>query len=212
MFTQFIRHFLLCLTATLLLALPTGCSEEEASPGATRETAKSVEDDAATHAELAAKLAAADRLDGKADKIVARCASCGFKMEGKPDHSLKVLDYTLYFCREACAQSFAKNLTESVMAMRIPESLPEPGSEEEDKEDAGVQARIMAKLAAADLLDGKADKTVVRCAGCALGMDGSPDHALESHGYTLYFCKAECAERFSENIDASILSMEIPED
>ena len=72
--------------------------------------------------------------------------------------------------------------------------------------------RILTFRKAVRCLDGAADKTVVRCAGCVLGMDGVADHSLEAHGYTLYFCRAGCAQRFGKDIKASILAMEIPED
>ena len=72
-------------------------------------------------AEVEAKLAQADLLDGEADKIVMRCASCALKMDGSSDHALKVLDYTLYFCTERCAKSFAENTTKAVLALEIPE-------------------------------------------------------------------------------------------
>jgi len=68
-----------------------------------------------------AKLAKADLLDGKADKIVTRCASCALGMDGKAEHSLKALDYTMYFCTAGCAERFAKNMTESIEAMEVPD-------------------------------------------------------------------------------------------
>ena len=71
--------------------------------------------------EVDIKLAKADLLDGKADKIVTRCASCALNMDGKPKHALKVMDYTMYFCTKGCAERFAKHTTESVLGMKIPE-------------------------------------------------------------------------------------------
>ena len=70
---------------------------------------------------MAAKLAKANLLDGKADKIVVGCASCALKMEGSSEHALKVLDYTVYFCTERCAQSFAKDKVKSVLARELRE-------------------------------------------------------------------------------------------
>ena len=67
------------------------------------------------------KLAAADRLDGKTDKIVTKCASCALSMDGKKEHSLKVDEYTLYFCTEKCKSGFAKNTTESIKSLEIPD-------------------------------------------------------------------------------------------
>ncbi len=211
--TAMTRSGLSGMITVLLVTLPTGCSGEEASTATTSDVARPAPGDAARDSELIAKLAGADRLDGKADKVVARCAGCALNMDGKPDHGLKVLDYTLHFCREICAQQFARNLTKSVQEMKIPEDLPatEPIPKPEER-GASVRDEMLAKLATADRLDGKADKIVVRCASCALSMDGIADHALKAHGYTLYFCQAGCAQRFGEDIEASVLAMEIPED
>ena len=60
-------------------------------------------------------------LDGQADRIVTRCASCAPGMDGTSDHGLKVLDYALCFCTERCKKTFAQDTTESVLAMKIPE-------------------------------------------------------------------------------------------
>ncbi|UCE60229.1 MAG: hypothetical protein JSU63_00480 [Phycisphaerales bacterium] len=213
MYARLVSYGLSCMISVFLVTLLEGCSGQATSESTKHETAKPVKADGVSSAQLVAKLAKADRLDGKVDKIVTRCASCAFNMDGKPEHTLKAEDYTLHFCTETCAQQFAKNLTKSVLAMNIPEDSPakEPAPKPEERETL-VRAQIAAKLAAADLLDGKADKTVVRCASCALGMDGSAEHALKAHDYTLHFCRAGCAERFGKDIDASILAMEIPKD
>ena len=47
---------------------------------------------------------------------------------------------------------------------------------------------LMAKLGKADAVDGKVDKIVSKCAGCALGMDGKADHAVKVGEYTLHLC------------------------
>ena len=70
---------------------------------------------------MEAKLAQADLLDGKADKIVTRCASCALKMDGSSEYTLKVLNYTLYFCTERCAKTFAEDTTKAVLALQVPE-------------------------------------------------------------------------------------------
>jgi len=69
---------------------------------------------------------------------------------------------------------------------------------------------VEAKLAAADALDGKVDKIVVRCASCSLGMDGKAENALETAGYTMYFCSPGCKERFGKDLDTSLAAMKIP--
>ena len=109
-------------SVALLVAL-SGCSKEQTSTTTTStdEGAKPALGEAQTQTDMEALLAKADSFDGEADKIVARCASCSLGMDGKSDHAVKVLDYTLHFCSERCAQTFAEDTTKSVLAMKIPE-------------------------------------------------------------------------------------------
>ena len=79
---------------------------------------------------------------------------------------------------------------------------PKPGPED--------IARITTKLASADAFDGKEDKTVTKCAGCKLGMDGDASHKIEAHGYALHFCADACKKHFAKELDKSLLAMEIP--
>ncbi len=65
-------------------------------------------------------------------------------------------------------------------------------------------------LLSADAIDGTSDKIVSKCAGCALGMDGKSEFALQSHGYTLYFCSAECKDGFAKDMEASVLAIKVP--
>ena len=85
-------------------------------------------------------------------------------------------------------------------------------SEAAIKLDAMAKMKAMPLLAAADMLDGKDDKIITRCAGCKFGMDGSKEHTLEIEGYTLYFCKEDCKKQFAEDPAKSVLAMEIPGD
>jgi hypothetical protein len=57
-------------------------------------------------------------------------------------------------------------------------------------------------LARADKADGTADHVVAKCAGCALGMDGNPLHAVTHEDYELHFCSETCAEGFSKDPEA----------
>jgi YHS domain-containing protein len=72
-------------------------------------------------AALTAKLAEADKLDGKADKIIEKCPGCGLKMDGKSEYSVEVSGYTIHFCSETCKEQFAKDLTKSIEDLEIPE-------------------------------------------------------------------------------------------
>ncbi|MBL8755165.1 MAG: hypothetical protein JNK15_17810 [Planctomycetes bacterium] len=58
---------------------------------------------------------------------------------------------------------------------------------------------IDAKLAAADKKDGKEDKVVHKCAGCALHMDGDAKFALKVGGYDMHFCKDACLVRYQKD-------------
>ncbi len=93
----------------------------------------------------------------------------------------------------------------------VSSNKPAPDAAKTVKAEKESPSEVMAKLAKADQLDGKVDKIVAKCASCALSMDGNAKHTLTAHGYTLYFCKADCAERFGKDIDASIRSLKIPE-
>jgi len=62
----------------------------------------------------------------------------------------------------------------------------------------------LAVLAYADAVDGTADRTVTRCPGCALAMDGSAEHAFELGGYELHFCSATCRDHFHEHPQAGV--------
>jgi hypothetical protein len=59
-----------------------------------------------------------------------------------------------------------------------------------------VTADVQAQLAKADAKDGKVDKVVSKCSGCALGMDGKAEHAAHLGDYTVLFCD-HCAEKGS---------------
>ena len=69
---------------------------------------------------------------------------------------------------------------------------------------------IAAKLVAADLLDGKADQVVTKCAGCALRMDGSHEHALAVNGYSMQFCSSHCREEFAKDTEAKVIALAVP--
>ncbi len=112
-----------CLAVALIFGAASGCRKEKpAQKESVKEavdTEKSVGIDA--KAAVEAKLAEADKLDGNADKIVSKCASCEFGMDGKSDHALEVSGYTLYFCSEDCKTGFEKDTTEAILALKIPE-------------------------------------------------------------------------------------------
>lgn len=142
MLTQLFRGRVLCLVLVGVLVVLGGCKREAATTPATEaapaETVAPAEAAAPAvtapdekpgdiasgldpMAEVKAKLAKADLLDGKGDKIITRCASCALKMDGKPEHSLEVLGYTMYFCSDKCLKGFSANTMKSVADLVVPE-------------------------------------------------------------------------------------------
>ena len=63
-------------------------------------------------------LAAADRVDGQTDKVVANCANCRLNMAGKPEHALQAGEYAMHFCSESCKTQFAEDMHASIQALR----------------------------------------------------------------------------------------------
>ena len=131
-----------CLVVVISLLMLSGCDRQEptasetadkaveqaksaetAEPAEQAEAAKEPAEEVVTQIDalLKVKLAAADQLDGTADKIVSKCASCALSMDGKKEHSLKVDEYTLYFCSEKCKSAFAENTIESIKSLKIPD-------------------------------------------------------------------------------------------
>jgi hypothetical protein len=76
-----------------------------------------------------AGLAAADALDGAADHVVAKCAGCALRMDGKAEHSLAVGDYTLHLCSSPCQDHFAADLAGGLAGLVAAAS---PAGEPED--------------------------------------------------------------------------------
>lgn len=64
--------------------------------------------------------------------------------------------------------------------------------------------KVAAGLKKGDLADGTEDKTVHKCAGCALGMDGSADNPIEKDGYTLHMCSSMCKANYEKNLDQNL--------
>ncbi|MEC8192997.1 MAG: hypothetical protein VX127_09695 [Myxococcota bacterium] len=62
-------------------------------------------------------------------------------------------------------------------------------------------------LAVSDAADGVEDKVAHKCAGCALGMDGSAEHAVNVDGTTLHLCSAMCKEYFTKDPTGNLESL-----
>jgi hypothetical protein len=72
-------------------------------------------------ADLTAKLAKADALDGAEDQVISKCATCRLRMDGTDANTLAVANYKMKFCSEGCKTAFAKDTTENIRAMQVPE-------------------------------------------------------------------------------------------
>ncbi len=77
--------------------------------------------------------------------------------------------------------------------------------------DAETTAKVQAKLAKADAVDGQVDKVIAKCAGCSLAMDGSPEHTMKLSGFTLHLCSASCKTSFGKDTVKILLAIEITE-
>ncbi len=77
--------------------------------------------------------------------------------------------------------------------------------------EAAGHPEVVAKLAAADAVDGSVDGVVAQCAGCRLGMAGSDEHTLTIGRYKMYFCSDHCRSGFTGDVAARILAISIPD-
>jgi len=69
---------------------------------------------------------------------------------------------------------------------------------------------VTAILVAADAYDGASDKTIKKCLGCKLRMDGQPANTIVYADYTIWFCSPDCKKDFEQDTKKSILAMEVP--
>lgn len=92
-----------------------------------------------------------------------------------------------------------------------PASSAEPSGAEAAEAAAPGGAGVEAILAKADAYDGTTDKVVSKCAACGLGMGGSEEHALATHGYTMHFCSSDCKGKFETDTEKAVLAMKIPD-
>lgn len=77
------------------------------------------------------KLAEADKLDGKEDKVIVRCYSCALGMDGKPVYKAKAGGYTLHFCTGMCCKHFEKDAEKMIGETEMPSEEPAEKSDVE---------------------------------------------------------------------------------
>ena len=73
----------------------------------------------------------------------------------------------------------------------------------------GVTIGTMKALGIDVTKDGKVDKLVHRCAGCALGMDGEEKWPLQVQDYNMHFCKQACLDRDDKDPAKAIAALKI---
>ena len=118
------RIVFVCCDAAMLVVFGGG---QEGSPSPVSSQPESNPADEALEVtvtpETAEVLAKADGLEGQSDKVVSLCASCALGMDGSEEHSLRVGEYTMYFCADDCKQEFSKDISESILGMQLPTQI-----------------------------------------------------------------------------------------
>lgn len=71
-----------------------------------------------------------------------------------------------------------------------------------------TREQVVVKLAQMDLADGLEDKTVAKCAACALKMTGSTEHEFMVYDFKLHFCSDGCKKGFESSTDEKILDLQ----
>lgn len=107
---------------------------------------------------------------------------------------MRLLAPTLFLFLIACGGTDAPATTAPT-----PTASPTPLAE------LTVDPEVMKK---ADLADGTEDHVVSQCGSCALGMEGSADHAVTVGDYEMHFCSASCELRMKETPEAVMETVE----
>ncbi len=71
-------------------------------------------------ATVQAKLAQADAVDGKEDKVISNCLMCGLGMKGQESQVSAYSGYQVHHCGVACKQAFDKDPAKWVTQVKIP--------------------------------------------------------------------------------------------
>jgi hypothetical protein len=67
------------------------------------------------------RLAAADRADGKADKVVDKCIMCGLSMKGSEKHRASVEGYQVHLCSAHCKEAFSADPNKALLDLELPQ-------------------------------------------------------------------------------------------
>lgn len=71
--------------------------------------------------DVLARLAQADGLDGREDRIVEQCFTCKLSMAGKADYASTIGEYEAHFCSDHCKESFEEDPHQKILSTPIPE-------------------------------------------------------------------------------------------
>lgn len=94
---------------------PAPASTDQAPQTASQPAASAAE----IKAQVEARLAAADALDGTVDQVVTRCANCRLAMDGSREHTAEFEGYTLLFCTSFCRDRFLKDPQALILALPL---------------------------------------------------------------------------------------------
>lgn len=72
-------------------------------------------------------------------------------------------------------------------------------------------ADTLAKLAAADRLDGTEDKIVTLCPACQLHMHGKAQFSCQVGEYLVHGCSASCRDRVARDPNGLFAGIDVPE-
>ncbi|QEG23156.1 hypothetical protein [Mariniblastus fucicola] len=121
------KNLILMAIALVSAVALAGCeSKTQADPASDTDAADVTTDVSLTLTpESKAKLALADEVDGKADKVIENCYTCALGMKGKPEIATKVEGYELHFCGQSCCDYLEKDAEKVIAATKIPEPKTE---------------------------------------------------------------------------------------
>lgn len=112
------RVLLITLTLSLFGCAPDASTDQATATVETAEPATAGD----ASAELVAKLALADEVDGASDHQIGKCYVCGLGMDGKPEFAVEVEGYKAHLCSDYCREHFANNWQSVVGETDIPQS------------------------------------------------------------------------------------------
>jgi YHS domain-containing protein len=109
-------NFYLLIGSFLML----GCSQPEPP----KVPSKPATESKAADPKVLMKLVAADRLDGKEDKVIEKCYVCGLGMDGEAKFAETVHGYKAHLCSETCQHHFHDESDKIILETEVPTDEP----------------------------------------------------------------------------------------